>query len=882
MPGIECKITDSKLFSGSSDIFRTANGGYWQEVDVADGTAVEFKKTTEGAPDSPFFDRIFMSNNQEVVDKKTIMPARSVPIRVVSDGGSIKTDEEWKAVWYGGVYGPKTYSPIYTEEQFEYINFNYEKPYPQLAATLLTTTYDPAPIQISYDYRHYLKEYEDFQNRQVAMSELLLPNFYLMADLARWDLATSDQPLELYPVEMRDYLSRHNKILFNLDQFFDNDPAKLPTVPDWTLPQLEHLAVKNNKLSIEYLSSSYVQHPLLDTASDWATTKMKNMLFDASAVARVRAVADYSPPLHRKMPYNIKINFMTATSDTFTEAIVQNGYDSEFIKSIYQIFSGKSENLTAAAKDYNKASSYYSASIDSDRVDHVSKLETNTYREIDYLQMLLNSHNTYTDTDEDYMFVGPSNVQRAASQADSKAYRYAKTQPPLSTLNSLMEYLAIETTETEVTQWADLYSDTVKHTETVAYRVEKTGGPAGGDSNSQSALQNFWFMNSRPTPDTRPGDGLPFHFIDSQVKYGEDYTYKVYAYVLTVGTRYNFSDLVLSKQIGCVDDATGKVGLEFYDPQTGTRATRLLLDDVSTYDGSFSPLSGTFLTDANLFSAYPYAADFNLNYEPQIKIIEVPIYEKTLQILDNPVSEATISPSSVLGTQNQLGFSISQNPYVPRRYPSPVTDADATYKEKYLKANDLTDSLPLPNDSATNPVQVLVYRSPTRPQKIADMQYALHDTIDMRMSQQKYATYGGTIYYDKVAPNKKYYYLFKSLNEHDTQSHLSPVYEAQIVNDGGYSYAIFNLIMESELEEKIHTDPTKHFKNLLQLQPNLSQIQLNTEDADFSNSAASEKSNVSIGSASDLIWDKTFKIRLTSKKTGKKIDFNITYNLKSE
>jgi hypothetical protein len=447
-----------------------------------------------------------------------------------------------------------------------------------------------------------------------------------------------------------------------------------------------------------------------------------------------------------------------------------------------------------------------------------------------------------------------------------------------------MSYIHTNVDKTAVTQWADLYSNTTRHTETVAYRIEKIGGPAMGDSNTQSALQNFWFINSRPSPDTSlpPRDPMPFNFADSQVKYGETYTYKVYAYVLTVGIRYNFSDLLLSKQIGCENDAGDKIGLEFYNPKTDERANRLLLDDTSTYTDGFSQLSGTFLTDATVFSSYPFVADFNLNYEPQVKIIEIPIYKKQLQILDNPVSEAMISPFGTVGTQNKFGFTILGGTYASRAYPTPVTDADASYKEEYLNANDLTDSMTLPNGSVTNPVQVLVYRSTTRPKKISDMQYALHDTIDMRISQEKYATYNATTYYDKVVPNKKYYYLFKSLNEHDTQSHLSPVYEARMVNDGGYSYAIFNTIMESELEEKVYTNPTKRFKNLIQLQPNLSQIQINTEDADFSNSAASEMSNISIGGASDLIWDKTFKIRLTSKKTGKKIDFNITYNLRSE
>jgi hypothetical protein len=39
---------------------------------------------------------------------------------------------------------------------------------------------------------------------------------------------------------------------------------------------------------------------------------------------------------------------------------------------------------------------------------------------------------------------------------------------------------------------------------------------------------------------------------------------------------------------------------------------------------------------------------------------------------------------------------------------------------------------------------------------------------------------------------------------------------------------------------------------------------------------------IEVGIAESSIWNRRFKFRLTSKKTGKKIDLNVTYNLLRE
>ena len=95
-------------------------------------------------------------------------------------------------------------------------------------------------------------------------------------------------------------------------------------------------------------------------------------------------------------------------------------------------------------------------------------------------------------------------------------------------------------------------------------------------------------------------------------------------------------------------------------------------------------------------------------------------------------------------------------------------------------------------------------------------------------------------------------------------------------------FALFNTIHESELKQTLPPKTSAQFKKIFHVRPKFEHIAIDTSEVDFAQTAESQKSNLKIGPSGDSIWDKTFKIRLTSKKTGKKADLNITYKISNE
>jgi len=533
-----------------------------------------------------------------------------------------------------------------------------------------------------------------------------------------------------------------------------------------------------------------------------------------------------------------------------------------------------------------------------------------------------------------------------------------------------------------------------KLVETVAYRIEKIGGPAIGEGETQEVLQNFYIMNDHQIHRSE--------ILDTQVKYGEEYTYKIYAYVIVNGYRYQASDLRVTKTISDLSvpnpeypepgrvppPPPGREGptgdskaidnnmpplycLEFYDPFTGERKNRLIDEFVgmsprplpgirTTGNVAARSLMNQFSTEAQVASeGYKYLADFNLTIQPSVRLLEIPIASKAIRILDHPPNPAFATPFHVHDTSHQIGFDIEYRGFEKLAYPDCLTEKEEEDKRRYLQSNSLIREDPLEFESVAQALDLEIYRIDYLPTSYKDFEGNLIATINLlnakAMAEPEYdddsvanqmpppdppytpnvasvssgktlsaktvtgATSGTTpmglptgkekkglpisslgsrapsvnktvlkdistsidaLFYDKIETNKKYYYVMRFLNERGEPGHFTPIHCAELINDGGYLYPKFDTLFPKDLEaDKKSINTTKDFKKLFNLVPNIQQLLLDDGGVDYNKPANSQKQKIKVGLVEHAIWDKTFKIRLTSKKTGKKIDLNITYKL---
>ena len=222
-----------------------------------------------------------------------------------------------------------------------------------------------------------------------------------------------------------------------------------------------------------------------------------------------------------------------------------------------------------------------------------------------------------------------------------------------------------------------------------------------------------------------------------------------------------------------------------------------------------------------------------------------------------------------------------------------IADLYLFQKNVAVSPNQIEEML----DDPTNPLKLLyknddpirkyeIFRLASRPSKYSDFGTGGNPiaSVHSRVFVNKDSTAASFI--DNIVPNTRYYYCARAVDVHGNFSNPTHVFEVELVDNDGQTYLILNTIY---LNIESRKEYSKKGRRYLYVEPALRNLavdegQLNTQYPNATVHTVPGQDLLGdptvglpgVASGAD-VWNKTFKIRLTSIQTSKKIDLNITF-----
>jgi len=356
------------------------------------------------------------------------------------------------------------------------------------------------------------------------------------------------------------------------------------------------------------------------------------------------------------------------------------------------------------------------------------------------------------------------------------------------------------------------------YSETLAYRVEKTG--------DGMFPQNFYFGTDKEVDMLR--------YVDSQVKYGKRYNYKVYKTIITVGTEYAYVDCM----------SGGSVQRFFRETEFPQRV--------------------------------PASMFFGVIHTPNVRIMEVPMVDREVVILDRPPMPPDVNVIPFKGDATRVLFYLNSG--TGQLYAPPIIlEEDDNEQFANVAINQRATFDPeswLPPGGVANPEEVVHFKNDDQTKifevfRIEDEPTSWQDFYDEKIERIVSEATNAT-FEDSIVPNKKYYYTFRSEDQHGHVSNPTHIYQVEMIKNSETVYMKMDLFRFKEPVKQ----RTESFSKTIQIQPSFIQriIDLPTTGM-FSDWEVDKK----VGNSRYPVWGKKFKFRITSKSTGKQIDLNFKF-----
>jgi len=349
-------------------------------------------------------------------------------------------------------------------------------------------------------------------------------------------------------------------------------------------------------------------------------------------------------------------------------------------------------------------------------------------------------------------------------------------------------------------------------------------------------------------------------YIDTQVKYGSDavYRYDVFCYRLVFGSRYKYSFINGYDEPVESSSQGNEALMSITSPVDSQGSEGNLLTGFALEDQPQEVLVGAGwsvgLGEYPLDSSVEYTTTVNVDIFPSIQLVADRIFSTPeVRILDNPPVPPNVNIVPYRAKNNIIKILLNSQTDTFRTEPINILENDTVSFDELLQSQFSTDGkLQFSSDDTVSSYEV--FRIEERPKTYQD--FKLHPF--MPLAQNSFAVFD-----DNILPNKKYYYTFRAIDSHGHFSNPSSVYEVELIDEKG---AVKPIIRTISLDPASRKNPAKSFQKYIHIKPALKQIYF------------PENENVnSIFSENNTQKSKKYKMRLTSKKTGKQIDINFSF-----
>jgi hypothetical protein len=743
------------------------------------------------------------------------------------------TAEEQANTLYGDLLAQKEIIQLY-EQHFGKIrpvfdpNRVYEDHYLEISAPFhkeeLEALNDvPKAMQINIEpsYNFYEEKYEaTLQNLGIANNTKYLPNMYMMLQN---EYESSDPSLEKL-------ITVGNLISTDLVQVLNEKGNK-----------------KKTQISNEYFKQWGLAHQKAIAASDSA---YQNLLSRNSNLIFLMNKSNYLKDFNQfsdKFPMANTISLKTHTHGPLGATLQKTKLDLPLLRSL-QLANTYPESSYGVLEPYSFKTMI--KGHESLTVDDQANLEKNNFtvvnKNIKCVDMQAWLKDFTESTGDIYLSrMGNPNASTrilgenisAADFADDSGLFLRKLIS--SIFSAKLNQIAEKTSRTH----KEIFSGKAAHHEVIAYRVAKHRVVDG--TLNQNSEQNFYFGNPNELED------LIYH--DTQVAYGSEFKYFVYAYVLAVGSKYAYRG----------------------------------------YPGTMAAPEG---------DNFPYLGHGNYSIMvhtiPDIKMYEIPYYgfeegeQSTGFMFDDPPVPPEVDIGGYRGVNNKIHITLSNSYGNFIEKPVVLEDKDSDSFAKIRRYQSLSKKqvaagkVRFKTDDLSNRFEVfrigpdILTGETKKPAGYSDFQRRKIKIVNDASSDS-------AAFVDTLEPNKKYYYTFRSTDQHNNASNPTQVYEVELINNptSNLSYVT---VAPYNFKDILSPRIKKSMRRFLHVEPRFEQKAIDFDlEAPNVNIEEVISSPPSLGILKDSLFVdagtenkdklKKFKIRLTSKRSGKKIDINIKF-----